>query len=57
MLRDLKAGGRTEVVHILKCLSEVASRAGVPVDLHALAILSARAYDQRREAAQLASAI
>jgi 2-dehydropantoate 2-reductase len=49
MLRDLEAGGRTEAEHILAWLCEAARRAGVPDDLHALAILSARAYDQRRQ--------
>jgi 2-dehydropantoate 2-reductase len=53
MLRDLEAGGRTEAEHILAWLCEAARRAGVPDDLHALAILSARAYDQRREAGRV----
>jgi len=50
MLRDLEAGGRTEAEHILAWLLDVARRAGVPDDLHALAVLHARAYDQRRAA-------
>jgi 2-dehydropantoate 2-reductase len=53
MLRDLEAGGRTEAEHILAWLCEAARRVGVPEELHALAILSARAYDQRREAARV----
>jgi 2-dehydropantoate 2-reductase len=53
MLRDLEAGGRTEAEHILAFLAEAARRAGVPDDLHALAVLHARAYDQRREAGRL----
>jgi 2-dehydropantoate 2-reductase len=50
MLRDLEAGGRTEAEHILGFLAEAARRSGVPDDLHALAVLHARAYDQRRAA-------
>ncbi|HEV7264364.1 MAG TPA: 2-dehydropantoate 2-reductase [Falsiroseomonas sp.] len=50
MLRDLEAGGRTEAEHIVGWLAEAARRAGVADDLHALALLHARAYDQRREA-------
>ncbi|WP_270934454.1 ketopantoate reductase family protein [Falsiroseomonas oryzae] len=53
MLRDLEAGGRTEAEHILAPLAEAARRAGVPDELHALALLHARAYDQRREAGRL----
>lgn len=53
MLRDLEAGGRTEAEHILAWLLEAARRAGVPDDLHALAVLHARAYDQRRAAGRL----
>jgi 2-dehydropantoate 2-reductase len=53
MLRDLEAGGRTEAEHILAWLLDAARAAGVPEDLHALAVLSARAYDQRREAGRL----
>jgi 2-dehydropantoate 2-reductase len=50
MLRDLEAGGRTEAEHILGFLASAARDAGVPEDLHALALLHARAYDQRRAA-------
>lgn len=50
MLRDLEAGGRTEAEHILGFLADAARAAGVPEDLHALALLHARAHDQRREA-------
>ncbi|WP_368415489.1 2-dehydropantoate 2-reductase [Falsiroseomonas sp.] len=50
MLRDLEAGGRTEAEHILGFLASAAREAGVPEDLHALALLHARAYDQRRAA-------
>jgi 2-dehydropantoate 2-reductase len=50
MLRDLEAGGRTEAEHILAWLLDAARRVGVPDDLHALAVLHARAYDQRRAA-------
>jgi len=54
MLRDLEAGGRTEAEHILAPLLEAARRAGVPEELHALAVLHARAYEQRRKAGRLA---
>ncbi len=54
MLRDLEAGGRTEAEHILAWLLEAARRVGVEDTLHALAVLHARAYDQRREAGRLA---
>jgi 2-dehydropantoate 2-reductase len=50
MLRDLEAGGRTEAEHILGFLATAAREAGVPDELHALALLHARAYDQRRAA-------
>ena len=50
MLRDLEAGGRTEAEHILGFLTTAAREAGVPDELHALALLHARAYDQRRAA-------
>ena len=50
MLRDLEAGGRTEAEHILGFLAAAAREAGVPDELHALALLHARAYDQRRAA-------
>ncbi|WP_237213558.1 2-dehydropantoate 2-reductase [Falsiroseomonas oryziterrae] len=53
MLRDLEAGGRTEAEHILAWLLEAARRAGVPGEIHALAVLHARAYDQRRAAGRL----
>jgi 2-dehydropantoate 2-reductase len=53
MLRDLEAGGRTEAEHILAWLLDAARQAGVPDELHALAVLSARAYDQRRDAGRL----
>jgi 2-dehydropantoate 2-reductase len=53
MLRDLEAGGRTEAEHILAWLAQAARRAGVDDTLHALAVLHARAYDQRREAGRL----
>jgi 2-dehydropantoate 2-reductase len=53
MLRDLEAGGRTEAEHILAWLLDAARKAGVPDELHALAVLSARAYDQRRDAGRL----
>ena len=53
MLRDLEAGGRTEAEHILGFLAAAAREAGVPEDLHALALLHARAYDQRRAASRL----
>jgi len=54
MLRDLEAGGRTEAEHILAWLLDAARRGGVPDDLHALAVLHARAHDQRRDAGRLA---
>lgn len=50
MLRDLEAGGRTEAEHILGFLAAAARRAGVPEEIHAHALLHARAYDQRRAA-------
>jgi 2-dehydropantoate 2-reductase len=53
MLRDLETGGRTEADHILGWLAEAARRAGVPDELHSLALLHARAYDRRREAGRL----
>jgi len=53
MLRDLEAGGRTEAEHILGFLTDAARAAGVPEDLHAMALLHARAHDQRREAKRL----
>lgn len=53
MLRDLEAGGRTEAEHILGFLTDAARAAGVPEDLHAAALLHARAHDQRREAKRL----
>jgi 2-dehydropantoate 2-reductase len=53
MLRDLEAGGRTEADHILGFLAAAARRADVPSELHDLALLHARAYDQRREARRL----
>lgn len=53
LLRDLEAGGRTEGEHILGFLADAAERAGVPPDLHALALLHARAHDQRRAARRL----
>jgi 2-dehydropantoate 2-reductase len=53
MLRDLEAGGRTEAEHILAPLLDAARRAGVPEEIHAHALLHARAYDQRREAGRL----
>jgi 2-dehydropantoate 2-reductase len=53
MLRDLEAGGRTEAEHILGFLLQAAQAAGVPEEIHAAALLHARAYDQRREAGRL----
>lgn len=53
MLRDLEAGGRTEADHILGWLLEAARRAGVPDELHAMAYLHAKAYEQRRGAGRL----
>jgi 2-dehydropantoate 2-reductase len=53
MLRDLEAGGRTEADHILGFLLQAAQAAGVPEEIHAAALLHARAYDQRREAGRL----
>jgi 2-dehydropantoate 2-reductase len=54
MLRDLEAGGRTEAEHILAPLLEAARKAGVPEEIHGLAALHARAYEQRRDAGRLA---
>lgn len=53
LLRDLEAGGRTEADHILGYLAEAARDAGIPAELHELAHLHARAYDQRRLAGRL----
>ncbi|MFM2149750.1 MAG: hypothetical protein RLZZ187_2056 [Pseudomonadota bacterium] len=53
MLRDLEAGGRTEAEHILGFLTAAAERAGVPGEIHAHALLHARAYDQRRASNRL----
>jgi 2-dehydropantoate 2-reductase len=53
MLRDLEGGGRTEADHILGFLAEAARRAGLDPALHDLALLHARAHDQRREAGRL----
>lgn len=53
LLRDLEAGGRTEADHILGYLAAAARQAGIPAELHELAHLHARAYDQRREAGRL----
>lgn len=53
MLRDLEAGGRIESDQILGFLLEVARRAGVPDALHEAAFISAKAYEQRREAGRL----
>lgn len=53
MLRDLEAGGRTEAEHILGFLAAAAGRAGVPAEIHAHALLHARAYDQRRASSRL----
>ncbi|WP_245870238.1 ketopantoate reductase family protein [Teichococcus rhizosphaerae] len=48
MLRDLEQGGRIEADHILGHLLAAAERAGVERDLHALACLHARTYEERR---------
>ncbi|MGG5820613.1 2-dehydropantoate 2-reductase [Falsiroseomonas sp. HW251] len=53
MLRDLESGGRTEAEHILAWLAEAARQAGVDDGIHAMAVLHARAYDQRRAAGRL----
>lgn len=53
MLRDLEAGGRTEAEHILGFLAAAARRADIPAEFHDLALLHARAHDQRREARRL----
>jgi 2-dehydropantoate 2-reductase len=53
MLRDVEAGGRTEADHILGFLAEGARRAGVDPVLHDLALLHARAHEQRRQAGRL----
>jgi len=56
MLRDLEAGGQTEADHILGWLAAAARRAGVEPDLHNLAHLHARAFDQRRDSGRLPAA-
>jgi 2-dehydropantoate 2-reductase len=48
MLRDIEAGGRSEGEHILGFLHEAAIRAGVPAEIHAAALLHARAHEVRR---------
>ncbi len=53
LLRDLEAGGRTEADHILGYLAAAARSAGIPAELHEMAHLHARAYDQRRAAGRL----
>lgn len=53
MLRDLEAGGRIESDQILGFLLEAARRAGVPEALHEAAYVSAKAYEQRRDAGRL----
>ncbi len=53
MLRDLEAGGRIESDHILGFLLAAARRAGVPEALHEAAFVSAKAYEQRRDAGRL----
>jgi 2-dehydropantoate 2-reductase len=53
MLRDLEAGGRTEAEHILGFLAAAARRAGVPGEIHAHALLHARAFGQRRATGRL----
>jgi 2-dehydropantoate 2-reductase len=54
MLRDIEAGGRSEAEHILAPLLAACRRAGLPEELHALALLHARAHEQRRQAGRLA---
>jgi 2-dehydropantoate 2-reductase len=53
MLRDLEAGGRTEADAILGFLADAARRAGIDPTLHDLALLHARAFEQRRDAGRL----
>ena len=53
MLRDLEAGARIEADHILGFLLAAARRAGVPHEIHEAALLHAKAYEQRRDAARL----
>jgi 2-dehydropantoate 2-reductase len=53
LLRDVEAGRATEGEHILGFLLLAARRAGVPDDIHALAALHARAYEQRRAAGRI----
>ena len=48
MLRDIEAGGRSEGEHILGFLHEAALRASVPAEIHAAALLHARAHEVRR---------
>lgn len=48
MLRDIEAGGRSEGEHILGFLHEAAIRAGVPAEIHEVALLHARAHEVRR---------
>jgi 2-dehydropantoate 2-reductase len=53
MLRDLEAGARIESNHIIGFMLAAAQRANVPHDLHEIALLHAKAYEQRREANRL----
>jgi 2-dehydropantoate 2-reductase len=53
MLRDLEAGGRIEADHVLGHLLEAAREARVDTGLHELALLHAKAYEQRRDAGRL----
>lgn len=49
MLRDLEAGKPIESEHIIGHLHDAAIAAGIPPDLHAIALLHTRSYAQRRK--------
>ena len=53
MLRDVEAGNRSEGEHILGFLASAAARAGVASPALELALLHARAYEERRAANRL----
>lgn len=53
MLRDLEAGSAIEAEHVIGHLHDAARDAGIPADIHATALLHARAYAARRNASRL----
>ncbi|MCK8785390.1 ketopantoate reductase family protein [Roseomonas sp. NAR14] len=53
MLRDLEAGGRIEVDHVVGTLLEAVRAAGVDPTLHEAAYVHGKSYEQRRAAGRL----